>query len=236
MTDCGPWARWECCLLLPQCIIILFLCFVFFFFHFHATFPISHPLSYPFLSCAHLSTHLFSSGCGYLKSSTLSIIQLLSGHQPPPAPPPNPPTQHLPFRHSANLSPWNLPNSPCTHSAVPLISCSLHPPLLLFLALSALAAWQLLEPSQLSSYHQLTEVCESTWMCKCMFGNNGTSVYMWACMCHPNLGFSLRCSAPVFSKTLQTMSETVFYYTQALSGSSTLLYLFSVQELGLKWY
>lgn len=32
--------------------------------------------------------------------------------------------QHLPFPHSANLSPWNLSNSSCTHSMVPLIACS----------------------------------------------------------------------------------------------------------------
>lgn len=32
--------------------------------------------------------------------------------------------QHLLFPHSANLSPWHLSNSPCTHSVVPLIACS----------------------------------------------------------------------------------------------------------------
>lgn len=31
---------------------------------------------------------------------------------------------HLPFPHSASFSPWNLSNSPCSHSVVPLIACS----------------------------------------------------------------------------------------------------------------
>lgn len=39
--------------------------------------------------------------------------------------------QRLPFPHSANLSPWNLSNSPCTHSAVPLIACSFTLPVFL---------------------------------------------------------------------------------------------------------
>lgn len=48
--------------------------------------------------------------------SPSSTILLLS--VPPPF------YQHLPFPHSANLSPWHLSNSPCTHSVVPLIACS----------------------------------------------------------------------------------------------------------------
>lgn len=123
-------------------------CFVLLSFSRYVSHFSSSLLSYPFLSCVHLSISLslplllasLLSGSGHLKSSSLSTIQLVSGHQHPPAPPSQPPTQRLPFRHSANLSPWNLSNSPCTHSAVPLISCSLHPPLLHFLALSALAA------------------------------------------------------------------------------------------------
>lgn len=126
----------------PQRIIIHLLWFVLFSFHFHARFPIFHPLFSHILSlavhtCPHISLSLplllasLFSGSGHQKSSSLSMIQLLSGHQHPLHPLPNP--------HSANLSPWNLSNSPCTHSAVPFISCSLHPPLLHFLALPALA-------------------------------------------------------------------------------------------------
>lgn len=122
---------------------------------------------------------------------------------------------------------------------MPLIACSLHPPLLRFLALSALAAWQLLEHSQQSSYHQLTEVCESAPMCKCMFGKNRTRVCMQAYVCRRNLLFLLRLSAPVFSKTIQTMSQTGFYYTASFvwlfycGGSS---FFSSLQQWGLNWY
>lgn len=63
-----------------------------------------------------------------------------------------------------------------------------------------------------------------------MFGNNRMSVYTRTYVCHCNLVFLLRCLAPVFSKTIQTMSETGFYYSPALYGSSTAVYLFSVQE------
>lgn len=204
-------------------------------------FPIFHPLSSHILSfpqlCALVHTFLCRSLCCWLCSRAVPGIRNLQAF-------PrfscylatNTPCTPFPTPHSANLSPRNLSNSPCTHSALPFICCSLHPPLLHFLALSALAAWQLLEHSPLSSYHRLTEVRESTWMCKCMFGNNRMSVYTRAYVCHCNVVFLLRCSALVFSKTIQTMSETGFYYNPALYGSSTAVYLFSVQEWGLKWY
>lgn len=147
MTECGSREEWECCLhsTLSFTFCVLF-CFPF---SFTLSLPFFIPLpliSFPWLlcTCPHRSFSLplsldpLLSGSGHLKCSSLSTIQLLSG--PPTALRPPPPIQRLPFPHSANLSPWNLSNSPCTHSAVPLISCSLHPPLLHFLALSALAA------------------------------------------------------------------------------------------------
>lgn len=124
-------------------------CFVLLSFSHYASHFSFSLLSYPFLSCVHLSTHFFFAPSLYgfaLERFWASQIfkpfhnSVVIWPPKPSAPPSQPPTQRLPLRHSANLSPWNLSNSPCTHSAVPLMSYALHPPLLHFLALSALAA------------------------------------------------------------------------------------------------
>lgn len=143
----------------PSVVCFVLLSFSHYFTHFSSSL-----FSNPFLgSCAHGSLFLLLSPGSALERFRASEIFKPFHNSVVFWTPPNTPTttQHLPFPHSANLSPWNLSNSPCTHSAVPLIACSLHPPLLRFLALSALAAWQLLEHSQLSSYHRLAEVYES---------------------------------------------------------------------------
>lgn len=133
---------------------------------------------------------------------------------------------HLIFLLSANLVLWHPSNSPCTHSVVPLIACSFTPPTLLFLALSALAVWQLLERTPLSSYHQLTEPCvsASVWMRLCMFVIiEWEWVNLRMCVTVCIFLFILRCAALVFNKTIQTMCQTGFHYIVASFGSSAIV-------------
>lgn len=145
MTDCRPWKEWECCIQWRwRCLhnTLSFTLYVLFSFPSHTLSAIfsSSLFSYPFfgsvpprppsprslfsafvLPVPRLSP-VFCVGlviCWNLKVfsiSSSSTILLLS--VPPPF------YQHLPFPHSANLSPWHLSNSPCTHSVVPLIACS----------------------------------------------------------------------------------------------------------------
>lgn len=144
MTDCRPWKEWECCIQWRWrclhntlsftlyglfCSLSLFtLCPLFFplsFFHILslAVCPPSFlPPSLPLSSSSPSLSPVFCAGfviCWNLEVFSISpssTILLLS--VPPPF------YQHLPFPHSANLSPWHLSNSPCTHSVVPLIACS----------------------------------------------------------------------------------------------------------------
>lgn len=163
-----------------QHIIIHSLCFFFFCFSFHTFSLLPPPLFYilsmdvwpppslpPSLSAFVLPvTRLFlqSSCVGLVICWNLEVSSIFSSCTILLLSVPTPFYQHLPFPHSANLSPWHLSNSPCSHSVVPLIACSFTLPLSFsppFLALSALAVWQLLEHTLLSSYHQLAEVCVS---------------------------------------------------------------------------
>lgn len=62
-------------------------------------------------------------------------------------------------------------------------------------------------------------------MCECMFGNNrkrmGICEHTSVTVCI--FLFILRCTALVFSKTIQTMCQTGFYYIGALYGSSSIV-------------
>lgn len=190
--------------------------------------PLLCPSSFPSLSLSPVCFGLVI--CWNLQVSHLSAILLLSV-LPPFF------NQHLPFPYSANLSPWNLSNSSCTHSIVPLIACSFTLPFLPFLAVSALAAWQLLAHTLLSSYHQLTEVCKSVCVCKCecMFVNNSKSVYVGKCVSlfaifYLYWGVQLLCSVKQYKQCVRQIS--------IILGVCMVLLLQCIfsKQYGFKWY
>lgn len=147
MTDCRPWKEWECCIQRRWRCLHNTLSFTLY--GLCCSLPFSHFVCYFFLSsflhilslaacppsvlclcpCTSLSLpSILCKSCHLLKSVRLFYLSLL--HISAVI---SPTTfyRHLPFPHSADLSPWHLSNSPCTHSAVPLIACSFTLPFLL---------------------------------------------------------------------------------------------------------
>ena len=91
------------------------------------------PCTPPFCLCPSTSLFPIFFGLVMLKSSSLPSLPFPSILPLSVSPPffflsRN---QRLPFPHFATLSLWNLSNSPCTHTVVPLIACSITLPFFL---------------------------------------------------------------------------------------------------------
>lgn len=62
-------------------------------------------------------------------------------------------------------------------------------------------------------------VCACAYVCLEVIEREYASMCVTVCI----ILFILRCTALVFSKTIQTMCQTGFYYIGALYGSSTIM-------------